>query len=269
MGHSRLLDTLLAAMPGAKRAEHLRRALVEHVDRGELMASQIQPSVAFGESDSFRLMVDAGRSLEQDRGQGRRILETLLVEFAIPFRFAECGAAWVEGGGELFLGIATAAQVRTKAYFRHRDPSALSALRRDLDLKIPAFDAPHSMFGLDFITGQMVAAKHYLPTRLQDHDCELRRFLRGRDLRAHLARRLTSEGITEIILHVQVESLSDPLVGVRWAEVSGAKEALLLARIEAEVRVLSEVLGKFDGRHVYLAPLDGPSQAGRPLRQRP
>jgi hypothetical protein len=254
----RALDALLAAMPGAERAVALRSALIGRVERGELRPRQVQPSVALGEGNSFRLIVDAGQARMRHPIRGRAILESLLTEFSIPRRFSERAALWTDNGGELFLGVAIGSCARTKIYFRHGNRSALSSLREEIEFEVPEVGTPGEMLGLDFGEGRLVAVKRYVPSTLAKHDAELRRFLGNRDLRAHLASRYTSRGRTELALHVQVEPLGDRWIGVRWAEASGASEARVLAGIQAEVRVISEVLGATDGRHVYLAPEERP-----------
>lgn len=248
------LERLLAAMPGADQAAELRRELVQMVERRELEPRLIEPSIAFGESDSFRLFVNAGESRAPDGARSPRILGALLERFSIPSRFAERVSPWVLRGGEVLVGIATGPRPRAKLYLRHRELSAVAHLRPHLESIPPDFDDPRNLLGLDFERNELAAVKCYRPTTMHQHDGELRRFLGDRNLRGHLAVRQTPTGRKETVLYAQVEELDDRSIGFRWAERSGAAEARILASLDAEVRALSETFGSAENRHVYLAP---------------
>jgi hypothetical protein len=248
--------------------------LSEEVGRGALPAHLVEPSVTLGARE-LRLIVNAGPrgwpAHERER-LARSLLRAFGLDLASPWDTALAWLAFPDC--ELFLGVAYGSgRLRGKVYLAaHHSPSVdWAAFVRPLGGADAVSAERMHMLGIDFFEERAQGFKCY--SRL-DFDVARRELSSGRLLPLLEAAGIPPRAVTrchrldpggghiDTSLHVHVSGPATADLALRYAQAAGDPAAVrllhtLYAGTPVEVRVLSETLGRDDGRHIYLALASG------------
>ncbi|MCE9579231.1 MAG: radical SAM protein [Deltaproteobacteria bacterium] len=230
---------------------------------GQLDPRVVEPSVALGAPDEWRVLVNPSplrRPAPPD--DARALTRALLAPLAIPAGLAALADAWLAADRVLYVGAAaTASGLRTKLYLQTASDAHRASAAHALGIALPAPEV--ALVAIDLVDGELVAFKRYAritPIQARAESAgpllallEARGLLLG-ELPLLLATRHDADDrLIDRALHVDVRAFPQLALGPAWAHACGDEAAATaIAASGRATRVISETLGTTRGRHVYL-----------------
>ncbi len=230
---------------------------------GQLDPRVVEPSVALGAPDEWRVLVNPSplrRPAPPD--DARALTRALLAPLAIPAGIAALADAWLAADRVLYVGVAaTASGLRTKLYLQTATDAHRASAAHALGIALPA--PAVALVAIDLVDGELVAFKRYAritPAEARAQFAgpllalvEARGLLLGEVPLLAATRHDADDRLIDHALHVDVRAFPQLALGPAWARACGDEAAAMaIAASGRATRVISETLGATRGRHVYL-----------------